>query len=222
MTPNTNIQNYRFNLRKNLEKNPEDVNSLIHLGALEFECFHNINEATLLLEKAIQIDPLNPKPKFWLAMCFFYDCFQYSNAQKLLKEALELDPKQPECLSLLGWIIRETDGPINEAIQYVQQALLYAPDWPMLRWQIARFFLLIDNVEAAENEVQKAFQIRPLDPHKITNEVERYYEDVVTGRGWKDIVKEFDHILELIQQAKNNRLQESLRRRICLLFQKKF
>lgn len=204
MSLNTDVQSYRSNLRKKLEKNPEDVDLLIHLGALEFECFNNTDEAMSLLKKAIQIAPFNPKAKFWLAMCFFYDYFQYSEAQKLLKEALELDPHQPECLSLMAWIIRDMDGPINEAIQYVQQALQYAPDWPLLRWQLASLFLLIKNVEAAENEVQKAFQINLLDQHKITNEVERYYETVVTGRGWTDIQKKFSDLLEWIQKAKYN------------------
>lgn len=197
------VQSYQSSLQKRIEENEQDVEALISLGALEFEYFRNDEEAILLLEKAIHLDPLNIKAKFWLAMCLYYDCFAYSKAEKLLNEALQLDPNRPECLSLMAWIVRESKGPVNRAMEYVQKAIAYAPDWPMLRFQLARLFLSIGKFEAAEKEVQLAMQMPLLDPKDTSNDVERYYENVVTGRIWNDKKKAYDSILESIQKSKN-------------------
>jgi len=196
------VENYRLELLKNLEKNPEDINALISLGILEFEYFHEPERARILLEKATAVDPLNVNAKFWLAQCLFNDFFEYEKAKKMLQEALELDPNNPKCLSLMAWIMRENNGPLKEAIEYVQKALAYAPDWPLLRYQLAGLFLDAGEPDAAAQEVKKAFQIYPLDPKKVTNEIERYYENVITGRIWKDMNKEFYYIIQRIQKAK--------------------
>jgi tetratricopeptide (TPR) repeat protein len=202
MTTFQNAKDYQNYLHEKLLLNPKDINALIQLGALEFEYFHETDKALAILETAIAIDPLNVDAKFWVAMCLYFDCFEYTKALDILIDALKLDPKRPDCLSLIGSIIREIDGPIEKAIEYVQKALIYAPDWPMLRCQLARLLLKVGKIRAAEEEAQKAFQMQPLDPEIIKNEVERYYESVVTGRYWPDLQKSRTSLFTDIENAK--------------------
>ena len=159
MMDDLDIQNYRLKLQERLELNSTDIDALIALGALEFEHFRNDKQAIELLETAMKIDPKNIQAKFWLAMCLYYDCFEYAKAEKILQDALQLDPTRPECLSLMGQILRDLDKPVNETIQYVQKALSYAPDWPMLRYQLAGLYVDIGEINAAEQEVKKALEI---------------------------------------------------------------
>lgn len=46
------VERYRSYLREKMQTNSEDINTLIHLGVLEFEYFHNHDQAIALLEKA--------------------------------------------------------------------------------------------------------------------------------------------------------------------------
>jgi tetratricopeptide (TPR) repeat protein len=202
MFTNQDVENYRSRLNKHLEENPENIDALIQLGILEFECFHNHKKAVNFLEKAIELKPLDVNARFWLATCFYHDFCEFDKAKKLLVEVLKLDSNHPESLSLMAWIISNTYGPLNEAINYVQKALIYAPDWPMLRHQLAGLYVSIGKIKEAEQEVKRALEIPPLDPEKISNEVQRYYESVVTGRSWTNEEKKSSHVLERIQRAK--------------------
>ena len=73
----------------------------------------------------------------------------------------------------------------------------------MLRYQLAGLFLDMEEVEAAEKEIEKAFQIPALSPDKITNEVERYYESVVTGRSWSNQEKKSSYVVQRLKEARS-------------------
>lgn len=207
MTNNTEVKNYQNVLKRKLEENPNDVEVLIQLGVLDFEHFHESEKALDYLKKAVEIDPLHVKAKFWLARCLCYDFFEYDQANQVLYDALRLDPNNPECLILTAWIISENDGPAEQAIEFLKKALVNAPEWPMLRYHLAWLYLAIGDISAAEEEIVKAFQIPTLDPARITNEVERYYESTITGRSWDDEKKKSSHIVYRLNLAKQNNIQ---------------
>jgi tetratricopeptide (TPR) repeat protein len=209
MIVNSSVHNYRSRLQERLDRNPQDVDALVHLGALLFEYFHESEQALSLLQKAVELDPLNVNAKFWLAMSLSFDYFEYTKAEKILQEVLKLDGHHAASLGLIAWIIRDNNGPLDQAIEYAQKALIYAPDWPMLWCQLAELLLTTGDVKGAEEEIQKIFKIPPMDLEKITNEVEYYYENVVTGRGWSEEKKRSLYILQRIEQAKLEREQKS-------------
>jgi len=201
------VDNFRSELQQRLEINPEDINALIHLGVLEFEHFHKSELALSLLEKAVQMDPLNVDAKFWLGMSLLFDYFEYEQAESLWKEALLIDPKRADCLSMIAWSITANKGSSHEAIKYAQQALSFAPHWPMIRCQLAELFLKLGQIERAEEEVKKAIDIPAIDDKEIVDEVQRYYECVVTGR-LKDEKIGYRYLLANIKEAKDKAKKE--------------
>jgi len=201
------VEKYRSYLYEKIQKKTQDISTFIHLGILEFEYFHNHDQAMLFLEKAIQIDPLNISAKFWMAMCLYYDFCEYEKAEVVIKEILKLNPYHPESLSLMAWIIRGLNRPLNQAIEYIRTAITYQPDWPMLRCQLATFLFLVGDIKHAQEEVKKIFQIPSLNPQKIANEVERYYESVVTGRSWDNKEKNALTIVKDLENFKNRTLE---------------
>jgi len=193
---------YRSELQQRLQINPKDIEALIHLGVLEFEHFHKSELALSLLEKAVQMDPLNVDAKFWLGMSLLFDYFEYEKAESLWKEALLIDPKRADCLSMIAWSITDNNGPPHEAIKYAQQAVLFAPNWPSLRYELAELLFILNDIKGAEAELKEVMKIGPLDPLKIKNEIERYYETVVTGRSWDEKKKSSLSLFQRIREAK--------------------
>ncbi|GAB4194257.1 MAG: hypothetical protein Tsb0015_17240 [Simkaniaceae bacterium] len=197
-----NTYEFRMKLQEILKKNPNDLEALIQLGALEFEFFHHDKLAISLLEKAIELEPKNVEARFWLAACLFYDLFEYERAKKILHEALTINPNLPDCLSLMAWILYEKDKALKKAKEYVQKAIIYAPDWPMLRYQLAEILLDDGKIVAAEEEIHKAMQIPSLTKEAITSDVQQYYENVITGRSWDEKEKKSSHLLKRLKIAK--------------------
>jgi tetratricopeptide (TPR) repeat protein len=194
------VEKYKSHLENIKKSNPNNIDALIKLGILEFEYFHNHENAIAYFEKAIQLDPKSIDARFWLSACLYYDFGEYEKAEPYLKEALQLDPNRPECLSLMASIISGTHRPILNAIPYIQKAIRLAPDWPSLRYQLAELLLALGDGHAAEQEANIALHIIPLSPESITNEVDRYYETVITGRAWKNLDEEFRPILEQVHK----------------------
>jgi|GEM_PF-2325883 len=202
------VDNYRLQLEQKLEMDPKDVNSLVLLGVLAFEYYHESDHALSLFKQAILLDPLNVDVKFWLSMCLFYDYLFYEEAEKFVKEALIINSNDPRCLSLMARIIRDNDGSAEEGIDYVKKAILHSPDWPMLRYQLAEFFLSLGDIEKAELEFEKMMEMKSLDPHIIKNEVDKYYETIVTGRTWDKKKKSSSHLLQRILEAKQKKIKK--------------
>ena len=196
-------EKYFCYLEEEIKKNPIDIPTLLHLGILSWEPFHRQEEAIVYLEKVIAYDPKNVDARFWLAKCYYHDYCAYEKVKALLLEALEINPNRADCLALLGSLVLDSSNSLKEAIFYYEKAIKQAPNWPMLRYVIAEFYLQAKDIKSAEYHAQEALaQFKPSDPPS-KNFIEDYYKDVVTGRGWKDFQKEFAPLFARIEKAKN-------------------
>ncbi len=200
---------YYSYLEEKNKQNPHDIQTLIHLGMLSWEPFHKQEKAIEYLEKAIEYDPNNVEARFWLAKCYYHDYCDYERVKKILLEALSIDPQRADCLDLLSGVIRDMSEDWKEAIKYAEKAILYAPDWPMLRASLAELYLKIKDTDKAEFQIQQAFvHFKPLATYP-KNFVEDYYEGIVTGRSWTNLSKEFANIKTSIEKAKTDRIKDS-------------
>src|SRR5262245_37073645 len=81
---------------------PTNTGLLVNLGRMYFEPLHEPQEALLYLKKAVELEPRNTEARFWMAKTIYhYDC-NYSDSRSLLEDALAINPRLPECLSLLA------------------------------------------------------------------------------------------------------------------------
>ena len=182
---------YYNSLKEKVKNNPRDIASLIQIGALDFEYFHRHQDAVDYLQRAINLDQENVDARFWLAACLYHDYCDYANAEKVLREALKLDPYRADCLSLLASVSWNTGKPLDIAVSYLKKAVEIAPDWPLLRHKLATLLLESNQIELAGLEIKKALSSATSLPKQTQNEVEYYYENVVTGRAWPNVEDEF-------------------------------
>ena len=193
---------YYAYLENEIEKDPMNVQALIHLGFLSWEPFHQEKKAIDYLKKAIEYDPNNVDARFWLAKCYYHDCCDYEEARRITLEALKIDPKRSDCLSLLAMIIEDTTEDWNEAICYLKKAIQYTPDWPELHFFLASQYLNIKDIKSAEFEIEKALELSNIHIEKPKNAIEKYYELIVTGRNRTSESITLELLKERIREAK--------------------
>ncbi|MDR0454926.1 MAG: tetratricopeptide repeat protein [Deferribacteraceae bacterium] len=90
-------------LKKALDKDPDSASALNFLGYLYADLNRNLDEAELLLNRALTLDPYNYAyldSKAWL----FYRKGKYSDAYNLIQKAIEINADDPELLEHLKLI----------------------------------------------------------------------------------------------------------------------
>lgn len=181
-----------------IKTDPKNIKFLIHLGVLSWEPFHKQEQAITYLERAIEYDPKNVDARFWLAKCYYHDYCNYEKAKQLLLEALQLDPSRADCLCILTSIIGDTTKDWHEAIGYLENAILYAPDWPILYLCLASLYLRVNNVSSAMLQIHKLEKLLPLPQVSPRNAIEDYYETIVTCRNNRNIKQEIAELRDKI------------------------
>ncbi len=195
-------EEYKRILESRLRKNPKDSEALIHLGFLEFDFTHDHEKSLAYLEKAIEIDPNNLEAYFWLAYVHYADFCEYSKAENVLLKALKIDPHHTDCLLLMALIYWDWDRPLDEAIKYLERALKHGFDRPLIYHILSTLHLKQGNIDLAELYLYKGLEFAQHPPKIPTNVIEKYYENVLTGRSWKDLEKTFRKLEEKIERKK--------------------
>lgn len=188
-------------LNRRLESSPDDVGTLVHLGALMFEPCHQPKKAQEYLKRALAEDPKNADAWFWLAKCLFHDYVDLEGARDALERALESEPKRADCLGLLSSVLMDIGVDVQEYIQYLQQAVRSAPDWPILRQQYAQALMKLGRLNEAEQQVQQGLALTN-SPPAPAGERDEYYETAVTGRIWPYTQDELNALLKEIRHRK--------------------
>lgn len=191
-------------LHQTLELDSSNVEAHIQLGVLLFEHFHRDYEAISHFTKALKDDPQNDDALFWLAVCHYLCFCEYSKAKDALEKALKLNPNRPDCLSLMASAIWECNHDLDQAIFYIKRSLELAPDWPTIYYQFARFLLEKNQVEEAEKTAKKGMQYRNALSF-FTNDIERYFELVITGRASSDVNEGWEYLMNDIEEAKQKK-----------------
>jgi TolB-like protein/DNA-binding winged helix-turn-helix (wHTH) protein len=106
-----------------------------------------VEEARQLLERAIELDPLSPRPRFWLVMRNWQN--DATSLEDNLRGILELDPDFQPALQRYAKHRWFRHGEIAEAIQLIERALAADLGNPWLRQTATAIYLDAGDVAAA-------------------------------------------------------------------------
>ncbi|HEY2465287.1 MAG TPA: tetratricopeptide repeat protein [Steroidobacteraceae bacterium] len=122
--------------------------------ALSRQGFHSperIDEVLGLMNKAMQLDPLEPRYPTAIALVFiFHRTTRIDEAEPLLMHALELDPNYLPALYNLATLQYCCQGRFAEAIKTSEQALNLEPTSTSVRGLLAQMYLAVNDLPAAE------------------------------------------------------------------------
>ncbi|MDX2304663.1 MAG: tetratricopeptide repeat protein [Microscillaceae bacterium] len=88
---------------------------------------------------------------------------KYTEAEKILKNALSTDPTQVELLALLAEVYLQLDR-LEEALNLIRSALSISPDFEHLYFIQARVLINQDQYDEAERVIQHYISLVPSDP----------------------------------------------------------
>jgi len=109
-------------LRKALELNASNVQAIEELAAVVYENPARRGEALVLIDRALKLDPLEPRLDVIKATYLFYGRSDIGGAEKLLQDALQRNPMFEPALSRLAEVYW-CSGRLAEAIKVAEQAV---------------------------------------------------------------------------------------------------
>ena len=135
--------------RKALDINPSDVQALEELAAVVYLNPARSNEALALIDRALKLDPLEPRLDVVKATYLFYGRSDRDGAEKLLQEALRRNPLFDPALSRLVEIY-QGEGRFAEGIKIAEQLVAADPTNVQYQQMLEELYLDIQDVRSAE------------------------------------------------------------------------
>lgn len=118
------------------------------------------NKAKMAALQATRVDPYLPMPLLTLGAIALYEDWDFTAAEKFLKRAVELDPRNGEGFRYYADLLRVT-GRSEQARVEVDRALALEPHSARLRLQRALMLYDVGQCDVAREQADRAEQLRP-------------------------------------------------------------
>jgi tetratricopeptide (TPR) repeat protein len=106
-------------------------------------------------ERTVAKDPLRTAAHFQLGVSWDKRK-NFARAEKAMRRTLELDPRHSLALNYLGYSWAERDTNLNEALDFVQRALVEEPDNPAYRDSLGWVYFKLGRLPEAETALNQA------------------------------------------------------------------
>lgn len=164
-----------FQKAGNLKPGDPTLMTVIGLSLINAEKF---DPAIGYFEKAVSLDPMIPKSRYYLAIC--YDKKGMTDeALTNIRMELAANPNDADSWNFLGYMLADHGLKLDEAVACVQRALAIAPDNPFyldsLGWAYFKQKRFTESVEMLESAVLKLDQQKIEEPEVLEHLGDAYY-----------------------------------------------
>ena len=119
-------------------------------------------QAQRLTERAVKLAPDNPEALAALGYYLLSTNSQLGRAEELLRRAIKLKPAEPRFRCFLYSVIIARKAPRNEIDAFETSLASDFPDYPMVPYLIGAHHLVLGDLTAAEEWVDKSLALAPL------------------------------------------------------------
>ncbi|MFC1854485.1 tetratricopeptide repeat protein, partial [Candidatus Dependentiae bacterium] len=196
------LYEYMKALERKIINYPNDLNSLIELGYLYMDHFHDGKKSLDYLQRALDLDPEDSEALFWMAKTYCHEFCDDEKAKQALCEAIKIDPSRADCHDFLASFLIWDDD--EKSLYHLKKTIELEPSWIYPRTRLFGRFMGENNFSEAEKIAIETLEIfnnlkipRPKTPR------EEYYEECVTGR----VEKSKAMIEGLFKEIKKSRLK---------------
>jgi tetratricopeptide (TPR) repeat protein len=169
-----------FRLDEVLNKNIENVDILAKKGFILFRG-HLDGAAIKVFERILQLDSKYIMAYVWLAEFLLFHWADVKQVQMILNKALEIDDSRADLYYLLACSF-DRKGNREKYKKYLQKSIKLAPDWINPRLYFIQTLLAEGNLEEANKEFQELNKYIRSDFAVPEDEMQKYYEALITGR----------------------------------------
>jgi len=145
-----------------MEKAPESAEIPLYLGSF-YEELENFESAERVLLQGLEIDPENAKILFRLGVV--YDKWgKKAESIDAMKKVINLEPKNANALNYLGYTYADMGRNLDEAEQYIIQALELMPNDGYITDSLGWVYFKKGEFEKAVKYLEMAVELVPDDP----------------------------------------------------------
>jgi len=158
-------------LKKGLEIMPDSSRLHFRLGVV----YDKRGEKNLSIEqmkKVIGIDPLDAHALNYLGYTYLDLDMNLGEAEKLIRKAMEIEPKDGYITDSLGWLLFKK-GLFQEALTTLEQAISLVPDDPIILEHIGDVHTKINNREKAVEYYKKALIKKEKDTETLLEKIKK-------------------------------------------------
>lgn len=152
----TDLADAESDYRRGLALSPNYALGYEGLAAVLYESPRRRDEALSMLDRARQLDPLEPAHDITKAVFLLYGRSDVAGAEALLTDVLKRDPLNQLALTRLGELRAAQQGELAEGIKLLEQALALDPMAEWTRRLLIGAYLNIGDIEAATSVVDEA------------------------------------------------------------------
>ncbi|MBZ5499014.1 MAG: tetratricopeptide repeat protein [Acidobacteriia bacterium] len=198
-------------LDKMLQSKPSNLDIYINLSQIYVQA-RRFGEAEKVLRRAEEQKLDKERLKFQLATV--YDKQKdYDRAESLLKEILKEDPKDGPTLNYIGYMLADRGVRLEEAVKYVQEALILEPNNPAYLDSLGWAFFKLNDLKMAEKYLLQAGDMEKKDPviqdhigdlyFKIGNleKAQEFWKKSLSNGGEDEDVKKVREKLDKVQET---------------------
>jgi len=122
----------------------------------KFMAEKKLTEAIKEFQETARLAPDSPLAQYWVGKVYFYNQ-ERDQAEKAFKKVLEIDPKNYHALAMLGKIDSFDRAKLDQAQQYLQQAIDESPDHLEAHFDLGRVFAMKGDRQQAMREFAFTF-----------------------------------------------------------------
>lgn len=155
-----------INYQQILAKQPDNIDALIGAGEALLAASQP-ERAEIYLERALSLDPKNPKAKEARALAWLMQG-KYSDAARSLNNLIDDGVEQWRTWNALG-VIADLGGDYSKAGEYYQRAILLEANKSTLYNNLGYSQMMAHDYEGAEVSLRKALFMAPGSPRTVNN-----------------------------------------------------
>ncbi len=154
-------------LEKISKLQPDNDQHLFNLGVLEEER-GNKDSSLDYMEKAIEINGSNANALNYLGYSLAEDNKDLDRAEKLIQQAIKLEPKNGYFLDSLGWVYFQKKE-FTKAVLFLEKAVVEVPADGLILLHLAESYIKAGNKSSAKKTLKKALKHLELNPKEAEN-----------------------------------------------------
>jgi Tfp pilus assembly protein PilF len=152
-------------LKAGVEQFPENVQLRFFL-ATTMDKVGTKDEVVENMKKVIEMDPNHVQGLNYLAFTYAEMGKNLDDAEKYVRRALELEPKDAYIIDTEGWVLYRK-GHTKEAVKILETAYKLQPNEPVIAEHLGDAYLKIQMMEKARNMYQRAAEMEE-DENKVS------------------------------------------------------
>ena len=179
-----------------LKNDPKNIQALLKKGFYLFDDMVD-GKAIETFNKVIEIDPNCVDAYVWLAELYIYHWADTPKADKVLQKALVIDQNRADVHKLLGsGYMRYYPERYSkdEILYHFRRAIELEPSWIAPRGYLIEYLFNDSEYDLAKKELDEAYAQLQENFPVPEDDMEKYYEQFVTGRSGifnKELLDEF-------------------------------